>query len=124
MRSRYTAYCTGNIDYLITTHHPSQRAIDERLQLRQSLQTTTWLGLTVLNRRLGQPSDPVGYVEFMAVYQSGNQVGQLHERSKFVQQQGQWLYLEGKILPPVTPKRHQPCWCGSGKIFKQCHGKP
>jgi SEC-C motif-containing protein len=26
MRSRYTAYHQGNIDYLITTHHPTQRS--------------------------------------------------------------------------------------------------
>jgi preprotein translocase subunit SecA len=38
----------------------------------------------------------------------------------------------GDILPPVVETRHlsdeeqigrnDPCWCGSGKKFKKCHG--
>ncbi|NJN76526.1 MAG: zinc chelation protein SecC, partial [Synechococcaceae cyanobacterium RL_1_2] len=23
----------------------------------------------------------------------------------------------------LTPKKNEPCWCYSGKKFKQCHGK-
>ncbi len=50
MRSRYTAYTRQNIDYLIATHHPSQRVLGDRATLKQSMQKTTWLGLTILNR--------------------------------------------------------------------------
>ncbi|NEQ54934.1 MAG: zinc chelation protein SecC, partial [Leptolyngbya sp. SIO3F4] len=35
---------------------------------------------------------------------------------------GCWFYLDGEMLPPILPKRNQPCWCGSGKKFKHCHG--
>ncbi|MDJ0568913.1 MAG: SEC-C metal-binding domain-containing protein [Pleurocapsa sp. MO_192.B19] len=35
---------------------------------------------------------------------------------------GQWFYVEGDILPGTVPKRHQPCWCGSGEKYKKCHG--
>jgi SEC-C motif-containing protein len=122
MRSRYTAFCRGNVDYLIATHHPTQRTPDERLSLSQTVQTTTWLGLTVLQTEQGQAGDDTGTVEFVAIYRSGS-VGQLHERSRFRKQKGRWFYVDGDSLPPLTPKRHEPCWCGSGKKFKQCHGK-
>ena len=28
-------------------------------------------------------------------------VKQLHERSRFVQEGGQWFYVDGEILPPL-----------------------
>ncbi|MEO0825855.1 MAG: YchJ family metal-binding protein, partial [Cyanobacteria bacterium J06642_9] len=60
--------------------------------------------------------------EFVALYQAG-EIGQPHERSRFVKQKDRWFYLDGEILPPLAPKRSEPCWCGSGKKFKHCHGK-
>lgn len=122
MRSRYTAFTQGNIDYLIATHHPSKRTMSDRQTLQQSIQNTAWLGLTVLATEQGQPEDDTGIVEFVARYQSGA-MGQMHERSRFKKQKGRWFYLDGDLLPPVAPKRNDPCWCGSGKKFKQCHGK-
>ena len=122
MRSRYTAYCKGNVDYLIATHHPSKRSLSDRVNLSKSIQNTTWLGLTVVKTEQGQPQDDTGIVEFVAIYRTGN-VGQLHERSRFKKQKGRWFYVEGDHLPPLEPKRNAPCWCGSGKKFKQCHGK-
>ncbi len=122
MRSRYTAYCQGQVEYLIATHHPRQRQLSDRAALSQSVRQTTWLGLTVLATEQGQPEDPVGIVEFVALYQARGAVQQLHERSRFQQQKGRWFYVEGDHLPPLAPKRNEPCWCGSGKKFKQCHG--
>ena len=31
-----------------------------------------------------------------------------------------------KALPKEGDKigRNEPCWCGSGRKFKQCHGRP
>lgn len=122
MRSRYTAFTMGNIDYLTRTHHPSTRTMGDRAALEQSIQNTTWLGLTILDRQQGQPDDTTGIVEFVARYESGT-IGQIHERSRFRQQKGRWFYVDGDLLPPVDPKRNDPCWCGSGKKFKQCHGQ-
>ena len=131
MRSRYTAFATGEVEYLIATHHPSQRAPDSRRQLRQTINTTTWLGLTVLQTSQGQASDTVGQVEFVALYQRKSSlsqpqpstVEQLHERSTFIKHKTGWLYVEGESLPPMSPKRNAPCWCGSGQKFKHCHGQ-
>lgn len=123
MRSRYTAYCQGNIEYLIATHHPLKRGGRDRAALSKSVQSTTWLGLTVLKTAQGMAADREGMVEFVALYREGNAAKQLHERSRFKKQRGRWFYLDGELLPPLAPKRNEPCWCGSGKKFKQCHGK-
>ena len=122
MRSRYTAYVRQNIDYLMATHHPTQRRLSDRTTLRKSMQSTTWLGLTILAAQQGQATDETGVVEFVARFQA-EQPGQIHERSRFQKQKGVWFYLDGEHLPPVEPKRNEPCWCGSGKKYKQCHGK-
>jgi SEC-C motif domain protein len=104
MRSRYTAYCKGNIDYLIATLHPKSRQKSDRTTLLQSLQAMHWVGLTVLKTQKGQSQDKRGVVEFIAQYQPtqslpGAVAHQLHERSRFVQEEGQWFYVEGDILP-------------------------
>lgn len=121
MRSRYTAYVKCNVEYLAATHHPSKRRMGDLDQLRQSCQTTTWQGLSILEVKQGQPTDETGTVEFVALYGT-TAVAQLHEKSRFVKHRGRWLYLDGDLLPPLTPKRNDPCWCGSGKKFKLCHG--
>jgi SEC-C motif domain protein len=102
MRSRYTAYSKGNVDYLIATLHPKSRQKDDRPTLLQSVQTMRWVGLTVLKTQKGQPQDKRGVVEFIAQYQPIQNLltgaaNQLHERSRFVKENGQWFYPS--ILP-------------------------
>ncbi len=121
MRSRYTAFTQGNIDYLIATHHPTRRTADQRRRLIQSMADTTWLGLRVLSTERGKEDDREGLVEFIAYYRD-SVLGQIHERSSFVKQKGRWFYVDGDLLSPVFPKRNEPCWCGSGKKYKACHG--
>ena len=29
-----------------------------------------------------------------------------------------------RAAPRRLPGRNEPCWCGSGKKFKKCHGSP
>lgn len=121
MRSRYTAFYQGNVEYLIATLHPDQRKPEDKAELTKSINNTQWLSLSILDTRKGKKQDTLGYVEFEAIYQV-NEPGQLHELSKFIKIDGQWFYVEGDILPGTTPNPKQPCWCGSGKKFKQCHG--
>ena len=47
MRSRYSAFYLGEIDYLIATLHPSKRRLDERKLLQNTVNTTKWLGLRI-----------------------------------------------------------------------------
>jgi SEC-C motif-containing protein len=121
MRSRYTAYSRGQIDYLMATHHPAHRTPNQRQVLLKSLGATSWEKLTILATDQGQAQDREGTVEFVAYYSTPNS-GQLHERSRFVKLKERWFYLDGVQLSPLWPTRNQPCWCGSGKKYKACHG--
>jgi SEC-C motif domain protein len=109
MRSRYAAYCKGNVDYLIATLHPKSRKKDDRASISQSMKNTRWIGLKILKTQKGQIQDRRGVVEFVARYQPVQSKGlpmmgivnQLHERSRFVKEGGQWFYVDGDILPPL-----------------------
>ena len=122
MRSRYSAFYKGNVDYLIATLDPAKRQDKDRAELSQSIGKTKWLGLTVIDTQQGKKKDSTGIVEFEAVFQ-GEQLGQLHERSRFSKHNGQWFYVDGEILPGTIPKAKDPCWCRSGKKYRQCHGR-
>ena len=121
MRSRYTAFYRGDVDYLASTLHPDKKQSD-RAELTKSIDRTQWLGLTIIDTQAGKKNDATGIVEFEAIYRV-NEPGQLHERSRFVKIDGQWFYVDGDILPGTVPKPKEPCWCGSGKKYKQCHGE-
>ncbi|MDC1346995.1 YchJ family metal-binding protein, partial [Glaciecola sp.] len=64
-----------------------------------------------------------GEVEFKVFYSEAKCLYCLHERSTFVQEDGQWFYKDGVMLAgngAVKSKRNDPCCCGSSKKFKQC----
>ena len=78
---------------------------------------TQWLGLKIINHK---PSAKTATVEFIAFYQD-NPIGQLHEQSRFIQEDEQWYYTDGDILEPIKLSRNEACFCGSGKKLKRCH---
>ncbi len=117
MRSRYCAYVLKRSDYLAATWHPSTRPAS----LDVSSDDTAWQRLVIVDTEKGGIDDREGEVEFAAYFLGG----ELHERSRFLKEAGQWLYVDGDILPPRTEVkvgRNDPCPCGSGKKFKKCCG--
>ena len=118
------------------THHASTRQPDDKAAIEKTMQAMEWVNLVVLAKQKGTSRDKTGVVEFVAACRPRqglplvlegetklSQLSQLHERSRFVKEKGQWLYTEGDILADYVPKHSEPCWCGSGKLFKQCHEK-
>ena len=96
MRSRYSAYALGDAAYLRATWHPSTRP--ETLALDDGA-STRWLGLEVKRHGPTGP-DPKGRstatVEFVARCKTGGAPAlRLHEISRFVREDGCWLYLDG-----------------------------
>ena len=97
MRSRYSAFARGEIDYLLATHHePDVPAQQRRRALEQSCRQTRWLGLTVLAVSGGGPRDLEGTVQFEARYRGGV----LKETSLFARRggdpTGDWLYIRAQ----------------------------
>ena len=97
MRSRYSAYVTGAVDYLVQTTHPSSRTPTLLSDMKHTAQTYTWLGLSVERIQQGGPGDTVGKVAFSAHYRSKDgRVGVHHELSRFKKHKGEWYYLDGE----------------------------
>jgi SEC-C motif domain protein len=121
MRSRYTAYVRGEIDYLVETHD----AKVDRAGIERWSRESRWLGLEIVSVERGGEADDEGVVEFIARGESAGKPFSHHERSRFRRVDGRWKYLDGGQPPArraVTPGRNDPCPCGSGKKFKKCHG--
>ncbi|HWS03594.1 MAG TPA: YchJ family metal-binding protein [Gammaproteobacteria bacterium] len=120
MRSRFTAFVRGDVEYLLTTWHPRTRPM--MLDLTDQ---PAWERLEIVRRNAGTKTDSEGQVEFIAHFRSDTGAGRLHESSRFVREQGQWLYLDG--VQPTTiadkPGRNTACPCGSGRKFKHCCGR-
>ncbi len=89
MRSRYTAFAVGDADHLLATWAGATRPA--RLDLDAALR---WERLEVLSAQ-GGLFDAEGTVEFRAHWRRGAQRGVLHERSRFVREDGRWRYLGG-----------------------------
>jgi len=95
MRSRYSAFVLGDVPYLLRSWHATTRP--ETLDLDDDGARRKWLGLSVREHR---PLDTDhAEVEFIARYRIGGGSAQrLHERSRFVREQGHWYYVDGELL--------------------------
>ena len=127
MRSRYSAFVTGNIDHIERTLAPEARADFERAHIAEWAANSEWLGLEVRTTEAGGAGDDEGKVEFLAHFAFKGQRHTHHELSRFARRDGQWLYVDGDIVVPkprtVTKiGRNDPCPCGSGKKYKKCCG--
>ncbi len=93
MRSRYSAYAVGDLDYVWRTWHPRTRpdalAPDGEL---------TWTGLQIIDTVDGGPGEQTGEVEFQASYRNAGCAGRLHERSRFAVRAGRWFYVDGELF--------------------------
>ena len=90
MRSRYSAYAHGFIDYLIETTYPSQRKYYSRKAVKQWADENQWLKLEIVFS-----SEKI--VEFKAYYKDPSAKIQIHhERSTFQFENDKWYFLEGE----------------------------
>lgn len=88
MRSRYSAFVLGRLDYLLTSWHASTRPADLALE-----PSAKWLGLEVRSYHVLDADH--AEVEFVARCREAGRAIRLHERSRFVRESGRWYYLDG-----------------------------
>lgn len=91
MRSRYSAFATGDAAYLLRTWHASTRPA--RLELDDA---TTWTRLDILATTNGTMFHTSGSVSFAAHYRRGGKAGVQTETSRFVRETDQWFYVDGE----------------------------
>lgn len=127
MRSRYSAHCVGNFDYLDVTVHPDLRDEGDHAEMQRWSEAVTWEGLTIMSSKEGGENDDVGEVAFTAHYSMKGVPQTFSEDAFFRKQDGKWYYVDGNVhgQTPVRrqePKvgRNDPCPCGSGKKYKKC----
>lgn len=89
MRSRYSAFVLDDLAYLSATWHASTRPID----LDPNPPGLRWLGLELRRHELTDADHAV--VEFVARSKLAGRAHRLHEISRFVREDGKWLYLDG-----------------------------
>ena len=129
MRSRYSAYVSEKIDYIVNTHDPDRREDVDRDSTEKWAKEASWAGLEIVDTQDGGVNDDQGVVEFIARYTMKGGEYLHHERSQFRKIDETWYYVDGEMVKPKpvvrdAPKvgRNDPCPCGSGKKFKKCCG--
>lgn len=90
MRSRYAAYVLGDEAYLLSTWHGSTRPAALGLAAQPA---PKWIGLTVLRHE--QMDDSHALVEFIARHKVNGRAYKMQEASRFVKENGRWLYVDG-----------------------------
>jgi SEC-C motif domain protein len=95
MRSRFSAFHVRDEAYLLRTWHPSTRppdvGFDEALE---------WVRLEILGTTGGSILDTQGTVRFRAHYRERGRPGVMEEHSRFVAEDGVWLYV-GPLADPA-----------------------
>lgn len=93
MKSRYTAYVLGNIDYLMTSHHSSTRPTQEKEAILQWTKNVDWLGLEIIEAN--EPQQNEGYVTFKAKFLENGTEQTIFEKSRFLIEDNYWTYIDG-----------------------------
>lgn len=89
MRSRYSAFALGDVEYLLRSWHSTTRPT--RLDLDPAQR---WLRLEVLGATEGGPFHVGGTVAFRAHWSERGRDGVVEENSRFVREGGAWVYLD------------------------------
>ncbi len=126
MRSRYSAFATGNIEYLEESLMPGTRGDFDAAAVGEWSKSSEWTGLQIRSVEAGGVDDSEGHVEFVALFRQEGADRVHHETGHFGRKDGRWYYVEGTMgsRPRTVIKigRNDPCTCGSGKKYKKCCG--
>lgn len=126
MRSRYSAFAHGEMDYIYDSHHESTRGELDMESVKSWALNSKWIGLEILGTEKGSEKDTEGKVEFRCKFNFNDKEQSHHELSTFTKEKGQWYFVDGVLRNNTVrrsePKvgRNDPCPCGSGKKAKKC----
>ena len=99
MRSRYSAYATGAVEYILRSTHPSVRNFHDTESIENWAKSSVWQKLEIISTDQGDVRDKQGKVEFKAYFLDANGQPQIHhEKSNFVKELGKWFFVDGKVL--------------------------
>lgn len=91
MRSRYSAYALGKVDFLVQSHHPRTRSKKLKKDITDWINEVEFEFLEVLEV---EPDS----VTFLVGFQTPSGQSQIRqEHSRFVQEKGLWYYLDSDL---------------------------
>jgi len=128
LRSRYTAFATGNTDYLVETLTSDIRGEFDQIEAESTAAEAKWQKLEIRSVTDGGIDDETGVIEFVADFSLRGEQRIHHEVSQFRREEGRWLCAGGQMNPRSAPVhvtkvgRNDSCPCGSGKKYKKCCG--
>jgi SEC-C motif-containing protein len=89
MRSRYAAYATHQVGYLLATTHSSKRSCHSEKEILSWAKQNHWKQLEIIK-------STEKTIEFKAYYINPDSELQVHhELSRFVFEHGKWYYVDG-----------------------------
>lgn len=98
MRSRYSAYSTVAVEYILRSTHPSTRKYCKPDEIEDWAKTSDWQKLEILSTTDGEAKDKKGFVEFRAYYADETGEPKIHhEMSEFRKELGKWFFYDGKV---------------------------
>lgn len=90
MRSRFSAYATGEADYLVDTTHVSTRKDHKKQDILLWSKSNKWIKLEINN--VTETT-----VTFKAYYLDNHRQEKIHEeKSTFVFEDSEWFYVDGE----------------------------
>ena len=98
MRSRYSGYALGLVDYILATTHPDgphHGRYGQREDVRAFCENTDFQGLEVLDAAMDGDH---GTVRFQATLRQAGRDASFGEHSVFYRVNGRWLYHSGERL--------------------------
>lgn len=99
MRSRFSAYAVGAVEYLLRSTHPSTRKFHDAKNIENWAKSNKWQKLEIISKSNGEAKDKSGTVEFKAHFLDAENKPQIHhELSNFRKELGKWFFVDGKIL--------------------------
>jgi SEC-C motif-containing protein len=128
MRSRYTAFVRGDLDYIERTSAKEALAEFNRVEIESYVGDINWCGLDIASVSQGGAGDDSGVIDFTFHSQHKGEDYAQREIASFERIDGHWFYTNSIFNPKDEPARvekigrNDPCSCGSGKKFKKCCG--
>lgn len=94
MRSRYSAFCTKQLDYIEETLDPQAQDLFNEAANKEWADRAQFTGLKIIS---SSESGNKSVIEFIATYTMDGKEYSHHEISKFRKQGGVWYFRDGKV---------------------------
>jgi len=96
MRSRYSAFATQSVDYLVETHHPKTRVNLDIHDLFLFCGKAKFYKLKIKKTKKGKSTDESGRVKFEASFEMDGVKEVIAEDSYFERLNGDWYYMDAR----------------------------